>query len=454
MSSQKAFFTILAATFSFFVCQATTPEEHGLTAMSSPFYLEPSVLLTPSRFDIAAKYIYAKLKEKNVSSTWGHEVYKNHIKAINNFYESSPYKRGIDAFTSSFHETLMSIKEKGYTRDHLVLPVDANLNPRDGSHRAAACILYSVWPICRIYNYAPPVSYIFSDYLVKQELEEKYADAMAMQYCILKKNTYMVTVTPAAVGKDAEIKNILNQFGIIVYRKNVLLTWNGTINFTRLAYKGESWLGTFASNFAGAQNKASFCFGQDHRKNNPMRVFLFECDSLEKVKLCKQAIRSLFHIQNHSVHINDTHEQSIEMTQALFVKNSIHFLNHAKPKSFKNFLSCLEQYKCWIKTNNIDAEDLCIESGAVLAAYGIRDSGDIDFLHHNLNHTLPKNGKIEDHNKHHNATERDDIIYNPEKHFWFQGVKFASLKEVKKQKTKGGGPPNKDVLAINTLLNH
>ena len=43
-----------------------TPEEYGFSATSNSFHIKPTTLLTPYRFDIIAKYIYAKHREKNV----------------------------------------------------------------------------------------------------------------------------------------------------------------------------------------------------------------------------------------------------------------------------------------------------------------------------------------------------------------------------------------------------
>ena len=430
-----------------------TPEEYGFSATSNSFHIKPTTLLTPYRFDIIAKYIYAKHREKNVDSNWAYNLYKNHIQAINNFYESSPYKKGINDFIKSFHETLDSIKQKGFDKNYQAIPIDKNFNPRDGAHRSAACILHKSQSICKKYNYEIRTDLYSSEYLKKRGLEEKYSDAMAIEYCMLKENTYIATVMPAAIGKNKEVEEIFSQYGTIVYRRDVFLNWNGAVNFIKQIYKEDSWIGNFNNQFAGAQYKARCCFPQNDKTKNYLRVFLFECSDLEKVKACKQKIRDLFGIQNHSVHINDTHEQTIEMAQTLLVQNSIHFLNHAKSKKFETFLKYFQQYKNWIKEKKINPKDLCIESGAVLSAYGVRDSSDIDFLHHNLT-PLPKNKKFESHNKHHSKHDIDDIIYNPEKHFWYEDVKFACLQEVKKQKAQGGGQQNKkDVEAINSLIN-
>jgi len=425
MGKKNFFFTapIIILFLQIFNCGAFQneigPLEHG-----KKFLADPINLLTPPRLDVVAKYIYAKHKEKNVHCNWALELYKNHLYAVNRFYEGSPRKRGFNDFLKSFCVTLESIKQKGFDPNISAIPVDKYLNPRNGAHRVGACILYNCRPTCQMVNPINHIMYLDENWLKQKGLEQKYLDDMALTYCTLKKNTYIAMVMPVAIGKDSEIKEIFDQYGMIVYQKKVFLNWNGAINLVCQAYKGEPWLGNFDNSFAGAQHKARCCFPQDHRTNNPLRVFLFECSSLEKVRKCKEKIRELFSVENHSIHVNDTHEQAIIAAQSFFVQNSIHFLNHAKPREFKNFLKFLEEYKNWIHENNIDPEDLCIESGAVLSAYGIRDCGDIDFLHNGYENILPTGPNLESHNKHHSIKNRDNIIYNPENHFWYEGVKF------------------------------
>jgi len=440
--------------FSCFLLQATMPEEHGLRALSDAFTVEPTTLLTPTRFDISSKYIYAHHLIKRVQCSWAEQLYYDHIHAINNFYESSPIKKGKADFITSFHATLFSIQKNGFSESFI--PVDENLNPRDGSHRAASCITLREKPICKIYNYEPAKSYITANYLQNRGMQKKYLDASALAYATLKKNCYIALVMPAAVDKNNEIETVLNQHCTIVYKKNILLNKNGAFNLTKQLYKNEPWLGSWNNNFSGVWNKALCCFPQDHRKNNPIRVFLIEADNIELVKTCKQKIRNLFNLENHSIHINDTHEQTVVIAQSLFVENSIHFMNYSQQKNFSRFRPILHLYKTWLQKQNLPVENFCIDSGAILSAYGLRDCGDLDYLHHGYDHIKPPHCLIESHNNsmgNHKKT-KDEIIFNPENHFWYNGVKFAALHIIKDLKQNGGGIQNKnDVEMIKTILN-
>ena len=66
---------------------------------------------------------------------------------------------------------------------------------------------------------------------------------------------------------------------------------------------------------------------------------------------------------------------------------------------------------------------------------GLREGNDLDYLHnseeiqgHHLIHSHNEYGIGRYH------TNRDNIIYNPENHFYYDDIKFASLEVVKKLK--------------------
>jgi len=426
------------------------------TSIKNTFTVEPITLLTPSRFDITAKYLYAQHRDKNVRCDWAFQVYKNHLIALNNLYELSPPKSNIDHFVKAFHETLESIERNQFDPEQSIIPIDADGIPHNGSHRAASCILHNVKPTCKIHTYESTGFYFFSSYLKNRGLEQKYLDAMALEYCMLKKNTYIVIVMPAAVDKDKKIVEMMNNFGTIVYRKNVLLNQNGSVNFTKHIYAQEPWLGTWNNNFAGAREKANACFPQENRKNNPMRVFLFECESLKKVQACKKVLRALFDLENHSVHINDTHTQSIDLARIVFVKNSIHFLNNAAPKNFSRFWRHLSIYKKWLSENNVDPDCFCVDSSAIMSAYGLRDCSDLDYLCHNYDNLKCNDRWIDNHNSemHYHTKTKDDILFHPNNYFWYQGVKFGALDVVRSMKIKRNEAKDRtDVAMINRLLN-
>ncbi len=179
--------------------------------------LEPKVLVTPMRFDIMAKYIYAVHHELNVQSDWAVRLYDEHLHVWNNRKECCPTdifhyycakeyvaKDGIESYLRTFNTLLNSIKTDGLDTDKSIVPIGNDRSLIDGAHRVACCLVYGRPVTCEVFRdrggYAAS-SGMFRNKrnFVRTGLSEKYLDDMALAYCSLKENTYIVTVFPAAI---------------------------------------------------------------------------------------------------------------------------------------------------------------------------------------------------------------------------------------------------------------
>jgi len=410
-------------------------------------------LFTTHRFDIGPKYIYAEHRKLGINSPWSRKLYEAHLRAFNDCHEDDGSgKSGIDAFTRTFDSLLDSIETSGFDTSRSLVPTGKNGVIIDAAHRIAACMLHHESVeilefdiLANNYNY---------EYFLQKGLDPEFCDAIALKYCIINPNSYIVMVFPSAVGKEDEVRAILTQYSEIFYDRKVHLTKLGSINLVRQIYVGEPWVGNFANQFAGAQNKAVECF----RSDRPVRVYVITSDDFDNVKIIKQQIRDLFGISNHSVHINDTHQETIMLGQLLLNSNSVHFLNNAQLNTFPKFQTHLENYKKILLEQGVNGEYLCIDGSASMAAYGIREARDLDYLHFGYDHLTfdypPE--LIGSHNSEiaHHVTTRDDIIFNPRNHFYYDGVKFASLGIIRALKQKRGEPKDiKDIALIDQFVN-
>jgi hypothetical protein len=414
----------------------------------------PIDLVSAWRFDIMAKYIYAKHRELGVKNDWAKKIYSEHLHVWGNYKESWPKKDGLEEYLNAFHAILSSIKNEGFSTKYSVVPIDSRKLISNGGHRVAASLLYGKEVVCKYYSQwqAPIATAEFfrkNQKHVKGGLPEKYLDAMALEYAALRSNTFIAHIFPIAAGKDAELKEILDEYGVIVYEKKVFLHHHGPLNFIKLIYQGEPWIGNYGNDFAGARRDSKTRFSN---AKQPMRVLLFECKSLELVRECKAKIRALFGLGNFSIHINDTHEDTIRLSQVLFNENSIHVLNFAKTAQMKNFEQYFNEYKLWLKSKGFEKENFCVDSSAVLSVYGIRDCRDLDFLHHGseLKNYATRASNVSSHNESlgHHVYSLDDIIYNPENHFYYGGVKFSALHVVKGMKKKRNEEKDRKDLAL------
>ncbi|MHB8057203.1 MAG: FkbM family methyltransferase [Desulfuromonadaceae bacterium] len=407
----------------------------------------PKDLLTCARFDIIPKFTYAEYREFGIDSPWGRGLYEAHLLAFNGCQEGDGSgKTGIGAFIASYETLLDSVRSAGFDPSRSLVPVDQNGVVIDGAHRVAACLLYSR-PV-DVLEFELQTNKYNYEYFLNKGLDVDYCDAIALEYCRLNPRAHIVSVFPSAVGRELEIREILERNGEIFYARQVQLSRLGSVNLVRQMYDGEHWVGSFANRFEGAQNKAAECF----RTDGPVRVYVFTSDDFEKVKAAKQQIRDLFDISNHSVHINDTHAEAVRLGQLLFNANSIHFLNNAQLTTFPRFQAHFNNYKKVLREQGVDGECLCIDGSAVMAAYGIREARDLDYLHFGYDDLVfdypPE--LIGSHNAEiaHHVTTRDDIIFNPRNHFYYDGVKFASLGIIRAMKEKRGEPKDFEDIAL------
>ena len=103
----------------------------------------PLKLLVPERFDVLAKYLYAKHRDMRAAMGWATDVYREHLAAFGGFRETDySGKDTFSAFLECFHRVLDSAKRDGFLDEVSLVPIDKNMVIIDGSHRLGACLFY------------------------------------------------------------------------------------------------------------------------------------------------------------------------------------------------------------------------------------------------------------------------------------------------------------------------
>lgn len=130
--------------------------------------------------------------------------------------------------------------------------------------------------------------------------------------------------------------------------------------------------------------------------------------------------------------MSDYSIDTFRIASSLLNENSIHFLNNGTNDLSKKTKKTLENYFNKLGNNN---EDYCITSSVIIEMYGLRNAKDIDYLQKNNNILNIEN--VNNHNgiwlSYYTKT-KNDIIYNPKNHFYFNGFKFVSLNIIKEMK--------------------
>ena len=406
----------------------------------------PLELLNVNRFDIIAKYIYIKFKANNIDSDFGKKLYLEHIKAFNGFVENDESQKvGREAFLKSFDELIDSVKYDGFKND-VIIPLSKSETILDGAHRTASALYFKKELSCvKLDTKSQVFDYKFFE---QRGLDKIYLDYMAHAYAKLKDNCFMVIVWPKAKEKDDELEDILLKYGDIVYRKHININLNGMTHLVRQAYHKESWVGNYSNDFEGARNKARWCFDE----SNFLRVFLLE--SNRDLIAMKDGIRDLFKLEKHAVHINDTKEETLELAELLFNKNSIHWMKSARLQEFNTFESLFKKYNNYFDTKKVNKDDFCL-IGSVLSVYGVKETNDIDYItKDNIDINFEdKNIEREQSKIQFIDNGIHDLIYNPNNYFYAYRQKFVSLQVIQKIKAnRKKGNDEEDLVLINKLI--
>ena len=375
----------------------------------------PIDLLTHKRFDVVVKYLYAS----NLSSGFFKDAYKEHLGVWNGFTEDKRKKSTFEDFDNAFKSMINNTVDEP-------IPVNPEGHIANGSHRLAAA-LYRQRPI-NIRSTTAKENYpIEADYKVflRKGLQRHILQRTALEYAKLKSNTHVICLFPIAHTRMNEVMNIIEKHSNIFYNSSEVLNATGQIGLIKEIYLSDGW-----ANEKGIRKKCKECF----RGKTNVTFVLIDAKNLETVKEMKKEIRALFNVGNHSVHINDFHEDTIRIAKTVFNTNSIHFLNKRKDVLFPNYKKLMHE---------ITPDDNIIITGStVLSLYGLRDCKDIDKIYYN-------NPPIDSHNQYLGTLYKltlDEIINNPTYHLYYNGFKYVSLDVIKNMKKIRNEP--KDVIDV------
>ena len=415
--------------------------------------VDPLLFLNSSRFDILAKYIYGLLFLKGRETSYGEDIYYNHLKVWNDC-QYGDGKKGIEEYKNCFKHLLSSIRKEGFNPQKSKIKSTADYRLINGGHRTAACILLNK-PICFDEGGVGQTNVDYKYFknkkdFVKEGLDMKYCDSIALEYCKIKPNTFIATIFPSAEGDIEEAERIIADKADIFYKKSLKLNPNGALNLMRQMYNGEPWGGTLDNGYAGLKEKARLCF----QKDGDVNVYVITVVDPKDTAVIKEEVRKVFDIGNHSIHINDTWEETFRLSRAFFNNNSIDMMNVMKPNYYEPYDNLSYSLFRNLIRNRIDPDDYCVTASSVLSVLGLREGKDLDYLHRGP--TLEGHPSIDSHNEYSKGRYTktiDDIIYNPENHFYFNGLKYASVEVIKDLKEKRGEEKDKkDLELLNELF--
>ena len=391
-------------------------------------------LIGANRFDLMAKWIYIDAREKQVDMSWATEVYYDNINAFScgKFTEpGTEEKNSFQRYLTEFEKLIADIKNNGFDSSKSIIPVGKNNILLDGSHRVAVAAYYHKditiirFPkLTREYNYVYFRNYLMSD---------KSMGYMATYYAHIKSNCYMACLWPVSdLSHYSEVKQEIEQIGQIIYDQDVYLTYQGMKNFMVQIYGHQAWTGSIENHFDGVKGKTDACY----KGGQAVRTILFEADSFNEVVEVKRRIRSIFGLENHSVHISDNQAETEAMVDLLYNANSVHFLNFAEPYKYSSIYKKSLELKDAIVQRGYELKRFIIDSSAVLEVCGLREARDVDFLTDYLDVSFDTIDDVDNHESQmkYYGVEIQNLLYNPEHYFCFNGMKYLSVSRLQEMK--------------------
>jgi glycosyltransferase involved in cell wall biosynthesis len=412
-------------------------------------------LFTPLRFDLIAKMLYGAYKEMQLETSFAEDVYKAHLHAWSDgkFVEyDNPEKNSYEKYKECFDELLTSMREEGFKKEFAV-PCTQHGYLLNGAHRTAAAFLYNRTIQTEV-DMKPEAGQIncSSDFFRSIGLEEKWLDAMALEYAKMKRGTKVITLYPARNStpeQEKKVEELIDSSVPIVYEKTLDLNEDGLYNYISQLYFGEDWLSDGQNPLAGVGHQTEKCKG-----SSSVKVYLVESPDPELTDKLKEEIREIYGIGKPSCHINDTFEQTLRAARVAFNENSIHFMNHNKLDPTSKLAELLSTYGNTIRTHRLNPDIFCVTGSAIMTLFGLRDCADLDYLHLDPAHVMGGSELINSHEKELDKypLHKHDILFNHFNHFFFNDIKFATLDVVKALKEKRGEEKDiKDVKLMESL---
>lgn len=445
--------------------------------------IEAIKLFKVDRFDILAKITFLNFYYKKINSTWGEEIYATHLHVWNGIKEKKPIKKNLKEYIESFIKISKNVLNNNFDFKKSPILLDNKNHVLDGSHRLASAIYFNTKVRYSYihendapeYVYKSALKFINNKYELQggacpfyvltpgtnyqslkphhktyknSKLEQKFSDYMALEYLKLKKrNIYSIILYPSTNSTGTkEAANIISQYADIIYYKKLTLEYLQGRNLIIQAYLEEDWIGNIHNKFAGSDIQYKKCF----TNQSDTRLFLIETKDLNTALYIKKELRDFFKIGKHSIHTSDSYLETWRISTSLLNNNTLSMLKKMKYEYAYNFYKNFSQFKHWAHINNIQIDEICITGSSILSLHNIRDANDIDYIHRDsVQYADTKIIKSHFSEKKYYSHTFDDIIFNPENHFYFEGIKFASLNVI--TKLKSNRREQKDLKDLNLI---
>jgi len=251
---------------------------------------------------------------------------------------------------------------------------------------------------------------------------------MALTFCKLLDQIRIITLFPKFHDheKSTECLQYIEQHGIIVYEKTAFVSLEILNEYIHTLYFGESWTKNGKYKYKTIACKS---FKQLEQKNHQcLQIIAYISKNNTNLMKLKNYIRGIIGIKNHSIHINDTHQETIRIARTAFHMPSLQYLQHYKELSVDTeilFNKVLDDYHT---LSYEEQDEIAIDGSFLLEVFGKRKIRDIDAIF--INEETSK--KIKNMDFHNNEFKKyinpeiisiDNLIMHPDNYIYYMGIK-------------------------------
>ena len=319
------------------------------------------------RFDIIVKLAYAKaLLYRNNVSFW-QRVYFEHIEIMTSstYREADGIKKGLNAYDEAFKSILFAMDSGNFNYDE---PLNANRYSQisDGAHRLSCAIATHTTDSLKYKEEEHNVRYgleLFYEY------DFKFAGIVLEDFLLTNPDLRLAIIWPSNPNAESIFQKL--QGKMIDYRLE--LNEIGKINLVRVAYSNEQWLGSIENKYSGAAIKAAECF----RQKGPARLVIFKSNKQDLNDL-KGRLRKIGGVDKHSIHITDTHDETVEKSLDLLGSNPNDWINNRLIYRDNEFCDRLRQVQSFVNLTQVSPKWYKLVGSTLLEYYDIVKSDDLD----------------------------------------------------------------------------
>ncbi|MCL1889186.1 MAG: hypothetical protein FWF99_01605 [Desulfovibrionaceae bacterium] len=401
----------------------------------------PYTLLTPNRLDILARYEFARYYLQGHCLDLGHEIYTN---LIQTWHEQTggfdPGHTCLDDYVRKFCALIDSFREYGFDENRSIIPLVQG-SIVDGAHRVAAALALGIEKLPCVTLLGEPQRQD-AETLRSIGVNPFFVDTFIQRHIELDLRMRAAVFFPCAAEKLHEGLALFASRNEILHSTDVHVTKRGMQNLVTELYGDLDWWDDYQEKTFAARR---------YRRGSPATIIFYR-QGVEDMQSFKDKVRAVLQQGNDSLHTTDDHSEAVAIARVVHNKNSLDCLNYGRKAHTPVFKEKFALYKAILKKHPDDESKFALVSGGTLAAYGLRDVRDIDYIFDKGAPDIEDvENKINNHNLLYlNIPFREDLLINDPRHFFYKyGVKFVSADIVKLAKgLRGKLKDTRDVLML------